>query len=112
MPKTPSTHDRRGNRTRRALVASVAWLAAFGTWTGIDSKADDVPTPQSHLGFRPGADSRLAPWGEVVSYFEKVDRASDRVRVRVLGESTEGRPFLAAFVSSPETIKDLDRYRG
>ncbi len=70
-----------------------------------------MPKPESLLGFRPGADSRLATWHEVVSYFEKVDHSSDRVKVRVLGETTEGRPFLAAFISSPETIKNLDRYR-
>ncbi len=86
-----------------------ACLAAPGAAA---SRAADVPAPGTHLGFRPGADGHLAPWGEVVSYFQKVDLASDRVKVRVLGETTEGRPFLAAFVSAAETIKDLDRYRG
>ncbi len=89
------------------LVASVlaGWLSGSEAWA-----ADPVPAPESQLGFRPGADFHLAPWGDVVSYLEKVDQASDRVKVRVLGETTEGRPFLAAIVSSPETIKDLDRY--
>src|SRR5207249_1950527 len=37
--------------------------------------AEPVPDPSAHLGFRPGADFRLAGWEAVVSYFEKVDRA-------------------------------------
>jgi hypothetical protein len=73
--------------------------------------ASEVPTPESHLGFKPGADFQLAPWGQVVSYFEKVDIASDRVKLRVLGETTEGRPYLAAFISSRETTSNLERYR-
>ncbi|MCA1685066.1 MAG: peptidase M14, partial [Planctomycetia bacterium] len=113
MPSTPPPRPRSpGRLVRRGLLVPVAWLAVVGPWAPGGSRAGDVPSPESHLGFRPGADSRLAPWGDVVTYFEKVDRASDRVRVRVLGESTEGRPLLAAFVSSPETVKDLDRYRG
>jgi Zinc carboxypeptidase len=70
-----------------------------------------VPTPESHLGFKPGADFHLAPWGQVVSYFEKVDAASDRVTLRVLGQTTEGRPYLAAFISSADTISNLERFR-
>ncbi len=96
---------------RRLRLVAVAWLLIAGCSTVAASRGADVPSPESHLGFRPGADNHLAPWDDVVSYFEKVGRSSERVRVRVLGETTEGRPFLAAFVSSAETIKDLDRYR-
>ena len=71
-----------------------------------------MPTPESSLGFRPGADFHLAAWPQVVTYFKLVDESSDRVKVRVLGESTEGRPYLAAIVSSPETIAALEKYQG
>ena len=73
--------------------------------------AAEVPTPTAHLGFRPGADFRLAAWPSVVDYFRKVDSASDRVVVRELGKTTEGRPYIVAFVSDEPTIRDLDRHR-
>ncbi len=76
-----------------------------------ESRAAEVPTPEGHLGFRPGADFRLATWPQVVDYFWKVDAASGRVAVRELGRTTEGRPYLAAIVSSESTIADLDRSR-
>ncbi len=38
-------------------------------------------------------------------------KPSDRVLVRTLGESTEGRPYVVAVVSSPDTIKDLPKYQ-
>jgi hypothetical protein len=71
----------------------------------------DAPTPESHLGFRPGADSHLASWPQVVSYFRKVDESSNRVQVRELGQTTEGRPYIMAIVASPETLASLNDYR-
>ncbi len=65
--------------------------------------AADVPSPP------PPADFQLVRWPKVVEYFHRVDDASDRVVVRELGPTTEGRPYLAAIVSSPSTIADLDR---
>jgi hypothetical protein len=75
------------------------------------ARAADVPSPESHLGFRPGADFHLAPWPAVVEYFRKVDEASDRVSVRELGRTTEGRPYVVAVVSAPETIRKLSFYQ-
>src|SRR6202011_89595 len=53
----------------------------------------------------------LAEWATVVDYFRKVDAASDRVQVRELGKTTEGRPYLVAVVSNEETIANQARYR-
>jgi hypothetical protein len=72
---------------------------------------DRPPTPEAHLGYRPGADFQLVAWPAVVDFFKKVDATSDRVHVQTLGESTEGRPFVVAVVSSPGTIRDLDRFK-
>ena len=88
-----------------AVVVVSAVLAARA------AGGEPVPSPESHLGFRPGADSRLATWDQVVSYLEKAARASDRIKLKTLGQTTEGRPYVVAFVSAPETIRDLDRYR-
>lgn len=70
-----------------------------------------LPSPEVHLGYRPGADFRLANWEEVASYYRALDAASPRVALSVLGETTEGRPFLAATISSEETIDDLGTHR-
>jgi hypothetical protein len=71
-----------------------------------------VPSPESHFGHRMGEDRKLLDWGKVVTYFEKLGKSSQRIRVRELGKSTEGRPFLAAWISSPATLRRLDHYRG
>ena len=91
----------------RALISGLLWI---GTTLGAAQGAD-VPSPEAHLGFVPGADYRLASWGAVVDYYNKVAAGSDRVVVQELGKTTENRPYLAAFVSSAANIAKLDRYR-
>jgi hypothetical protein len=69
-----------------------------------------VPSPESYFGFKMGADKQLLDWSKVVSYFDALGHSSDRIRVRELGKTTDGRPFIAATISSPETLRNLDRY--
>ncbi|HSK63011.1 MAG TPA: hypothetical protein VK893_04200, partial [Pyrinomonadaceae bacterium] len=63
--------------------------------------AADVPMPSDVLGFTPGDDRKLASWSDVVSYFEQLDRASDRVTFETLGQTTMGKPFVMATISDP-----------
>ena len=37
-------------------------------------------------------------------------KSSDRIQVEELGKTAEGRPFIAATIADPETLKHLDRY--
>ncbi|MDQ6706350.1 MAG: M14 family metallopeptidase, partial [Acidobacteriota bacterium] len=69
-----------------------------------------VPTPKSHFGHEIGADRVLLDWDKVVSYFYSLQKNSDRIRVKEIGKSAEGRPFIAATIASSKTIRDLDRY--
>ena len=70
----------------------------------------EVPTPKSHFGHEIGADRTVLDWERVVSYFRLLEQNSPRVRVQELGKTTEGRPLIAAFISAPETLKNLDKY--
>jgi hypothetical protein len=70
-----------------------------------------IPAPESHFGHAMGADRKLLDWSKVVSYFQLLKDNSDRIRVDELGKSTEGRPFIAATIAAPETLRNLDKYR-
>ena len=72
--------------------------------------AGAVPTPQSHFGHPIGQDRTVLDWDKVVSYFQSLEKSSDRIRVRELGKSTEGRPFISAIIADAATIKNLDHY--
>ncbi|MBX3292185.1 MAG: hypothetical protein KF881_04735 [Acidobacteria bacterium] len=72
--------------------------------------AAQVPAPKDVLGFTPGDDRKLASWAQVVDYFQKLDKASDRVKFEEIGKSTMGAPFVYATISSPANLKALAKY--
>jgi hypothetical protein len=94
--------------------ATAGWLGLSLTLAAVGQQAPApprVPEPASILGFRPGDDFRLATWSKLVEYAQAIDDASDRVLVRSIGTTTEGRPMIVAIVSSADTIRDLDRHK-
>ncbi|HYN23928.1 MAG TPA: M14 family zinc carboxypeptidase, partial [Pyrinomonadaceae bacterium] len=70
-----------------------------------------IPTPEEVLGFRPGDDRKLASWNQVLTYFDKLDQASNRVKFEALGKSTMDAPFVMATISAPENLARLEEYK-
>ncbi len=93
--------------TRTQFVALALALAA----APLAAQKSPVPTPASILGYEPGADRHLPSWKQITDYFHAVEKTSPRVQVHTLGQTTEGRPFLAVFISDSATLKHLDRYQ-
>src|SRR6478609_7091000 len=94
---------------RSKMVIVVALLALS---LGADAQQPAaLQTPEQFFGFRIGSDNKLARWDRIVEYMKLVAGASDRVRYRELGKSTNGQPFIALEIASPETLKNLDRYK-
>ena len=75
------------------------------------AKVGEIPSPRALLGFAPGDDRTIADWKQISNYFAQLDQASDRVLVQTLGETTLGRPFIVAFISSPENIRHLAKFK-
>jgi hypothetical protein len=90
---------------RLAGVALVAFPLALA------AQQPAVPTPADVLGFTPGDDYQIADYTQLLDYFRKLDAASDRVRVEVVGKTTEGRDMIVAVITAPENFATLDRYR-
>jgi hypothetical protein len=86
------------------LVVSLTLLSAA---TPLAAQRRPVPTPASILGFVPGTDRKLVEWERIVEYFRALDATSDRVSVRELGRTTNGAPFIVAFISSPANLAQL-----
>jgi zinc carboxypeptidase len=93
-----------------ALSTSPAPLTAQATAAGTQAAAA-IPAPEQFFGFRIGTDSKLARWDKIVEYMRQVAGGSDRMRLRELGKSTNDNPFIALEISSPDTLKNLDRYK-
>jgi hypothetical protein len=95
-------------RLRAIMLALV--VAAFPV-TAAQQPGVTIPTPASHFGFHIGDDGQLATAEAIEKYFEAVAAASDRVRLTDLGPTTDGRRTLAAIVSSPDNIRNLEQIR-
>src|SRR5438034_10172186 len=93
---------------RRALLPAVV-LAAVSTLFA--TAAGPLQTPDRFLGFKVGADNKLVRWDKIVEYMKLAAASSDRVRFRELGPTSNGNPFIALEISSPDTLKNLDRYK-
>ena len=91
-------------RTALALVISALTIASVAP-----AQSRRVPTPASVIGFEPGTDRKLPEWQQVVAYFKALDIASPRLQLRVLGKTTLGRPFIAAFIGDSATLANLPR---
>ena len=73
--------------------------------------ARGIPTPESVLGFRVGDDFKLATYDQSIEYFQALAAASDRVELRRVGTTSEGRAWYIALISSAENLAQLERYR-
>ena len=97
---------------RTFLSALAAVLAAAISFAPTPIRAlAALPTPEQFAGHPIGADNKLVRWDRIVEYMKLVSQATDRVRLRELGKSTNGEPFIALEISAPETLKNIDRYK-
>jgi hypothetical protein len=64
--------------------------------------------PASCLSARPGTDGALISRREIRSWLSRVEAATDRLRIRTLGTSTEGRPIDAVIIAADLAGDRLD----
>jgi len=87
------------------LLLSFVLLLANLTSTSL---AQNIPTPESIIGFEPGADFKLADWDMMSHYFHALDKASDRVTLFNVGKSTQGKDMILLAISSKENLANLN----
>jgi Zinc carboxypeptidase len=100
-----------GAQRRRTRPSTPPPPATGQTPRAPESPALRAPSPREVLGFTPGEDRRVADWTQITDYFSRLGSASRRVSVEQVGESTQGRPLVVAYISAPENIDHLDKYR-
>jgi hypothetical protein len=70
-----------------------------------------IPTPEKFFGHQMGAEKKLARWDKIVEYMHLIGKASDRIVVQEVGKSTNGHPFLLVVISSPDNLRNIQRYK-
>ena len=91
------------------ILITLALIALAPPPTGFAQTA--VTSPLQEFGHNIGDDYRLINYQQLLRYWEKLDRESDRLRVVPVGTTAEGRPMVMAIVTAPENFANLERYR-
>jgi len=94
-----------------AALLAAPFAAPFATPLAAPLVAQ-IPTPESVLGFVPGADFHLATYEQSIDYFRRLDAASDRITMVQIGETSQGRAWWIALISTPENLAQVERFRG
>jgi hypothetical protein len=101
---------RRSPVVHRPLIL-LACACLIWAWPIPASAGGKVTSPKEQFGFPLGDDYCLANYTQMVDYWRKLERESDRMKLQVIGQSEEGRDILMAIVTAPGNLKDLARYR-
>ena len=70
-----------------------------------------ILSPLEFYGFQMGADCKLARWPKIVEYFKHLAEGSGRILLQEIGKTTEGRPFIAAVITSEDNMARLEEFR-
>ncbi len=100
-------------RSTRALTVLLALLVTGAAISPerVGAQTPALTSPEKFFGFQMGADRKLANWDKLHEYYQLLARSSNRVKLVELGKSSEGRPFIALFISSPANLARLEQLR-
>ncbi len=73
--------------------------------------AQNIPSPESHFGFTPGADRMLFNYDPLISYLQKLEKLSPKIKLEKIGVSPLGKPIYVAFISSESNINNLEKLK-
>ncbi len=97
-------------RTKLSIPFLAASILLFSA--GFSSLcSSDIPTPEQHFGFQPGADRMLFDYEALIGYLEKLQVASPRLKLVEIGLSPMGKKMYIAFISSAENIANLEKLK-
>lgn len=72
---------------------------------------ESIPTPESVFGHKVGATYHLIDYEQSIDYFEKLATSSDRMELRQVGHTSMERPWYISVISTPENLRNLDKFR-
>lgn len=71
----------------------------------------NIRTPLEFFGKQLCDDRVMIHWNDLCAYYRELDRLSDRMILEEKGKTSEGNDFLILYVSSPENLAELEKYR-
>jgi hypothetical protein len=92
-------------RTAKSIAALVVLFLAIPVLLPAQT------SPEAFLGFKVGADRKLADYSQILAYFQKLDQESPKLTLFTIGESTLKKPMIMAAITSEANMAKLDAYK-
>ncbi len=92
---------------RRTLLLSFC-AASLSTSAAAQKQ---ITSPLKEFGHSIGEDYFLANYQQLLKYWERLDRESDRMKLERIGTTSEGRPMVMAVITASENFRKLGRYQ-
>jgi len=89
------------------FFASLIFISLFS----VSLIAQHIPEPADIIGFEPGEDYKLADLDQLEAYYRALADASDRVKLKEIGETHHGNTLMLLIISSEENLQNLDHYK-
>ena len=93
-------------------VSRTALVAAFFALSFNLQAQTRITTPLQQFGHSIGDDYFLADYQQLLKYWQKLAKESDRMRLVNIGTTAEGRPMVMAIITAPGNFSKLGRYQG
>src|SRR5258706_4468518 len=75
-------------------------------------KSSTVPSPKDVLGYYIGAPKKLTYYADILKYYRALAAKSPRVKIIETGKTDEGRDCVVVMISSYDTMRNIETYRG
>ena len=89
----------------------VSLVVAFALLPATVSAQAKITSPREQFGHNIGDDYFLANYAQMIEYWQKLDRESNRMKMVRIGTSAAGRPIWMAIITSPQNHSRLPRYQ-
>src|SRR3984885_5991008 len=97
-------------QTRKGRQRVPAVAALFLTAAAVAFGQGAITQPK-YGQYTVGDDYYLANYTQLLDYWNKVAKESDRIKIVQIGKTAEDRPFMMAIITSPANHKNLARYK-
>ncbi|NOX89836.1 MAG: hypothetical protein GXO77_12500 [Calditrichaeota bacterium] len=93
------------------VIFILSFFTAHNSARAVVQQNSEIPAPESFFGFKPGTDRELFDYEQLSAYLQKLDRASDRIKMIEVGRTPLNKPIFVVFISSAENIANLQRLK-
>jgi len=99
------------NTMDKKTMSAAARLCVAAILAAAPALAQKTISPPVFGANTPGDDYFLANYTQLLDYWNKVAKESDRIRLEEIGKTAEGRPIVMAIITAPANFKNLARYK-